>query len=293
MNSQKENIKVGGYDLPADFQCITLDYLKTLTDLGFEDRISSLYNRFTGEDLPKNTLSAVANSEFPASVVDVDQGLAVLELFDGDSASYVDYMPKTSSNSEIIVFASTLVSAYVDMVEAGIINLGDRINLAFNGDDGRVLLAAHFIKSAGLPINMFIVGADKSVDFQNKNIFIETPMEGDITTLISGLYEETDYLLDPVSTYGFVSYDLYYGDYEDDLVTLLLGMVSPYLYARQTLKHAFNLNEISVDKAISKLNALTAVDIPNCIETKTIQPFHKLDVSFSLKNALEIINGRN
>ncbi len=292
INKQKD-IKVGGYNLPADFQCITLRYLTSLTDLSFEERISSIYVNIFGENLPDNLFGALKNAEFPASVVSVDQGLAVLELFDGDSASYIDYMPSISPKTEILTFTSVLISSYVDLVDSGLIFSGDKINLAFNGDDGRVLLSAWLAKRVGLPINVLLVGAEKPIDEVVKNVYIESPMDGDITTLISGLYEETDCLLDPLSTYGLVSYDLYYADYEDDLVTLLLGLVSPYLYSRQVLKHAFNINEISVEKAISKLNSLTAIDLPSGIENKTLQPFYKLNTSFSLKNAIEIIKHGN
>ena len=294
MDLQKEqNIKVGGYYLPADFQCITLDFLSSLENLSFEDRISSIFTKIFGENLPNGVFDALKNSEFPASVISIDQGLAVLELFDGSSASYIDYMPSVSKYTEILFFTAVLISSYVDLLSGGIIFSGDKINIAFNGDDGRILLSAWFAKKVGLPINVLLVGAENNLDIDLDGVYIETPMDGDISTLISGLYEDTDCLLDPISTYGLVSYDLYYSDYEDDLVTLVIGMASPYLFSRQVLKQAFNINEISIDKAISKLNALTAIDIPLGLQDKTLQPFYKLNTNFSLKNAVEIIKGLN
>ena len=294
MDLQKEqNIKVGGYYLPADFQCITLDFLSSLENLSFEDRISSIFTKIFGENLANGVFDALKNSEFPASVISIDQGLAVLELFDGSSASYIDYMPSVSKNTEILFFTAVLISSYVDLLSGGIIFSGDKINIAFNGDDGRILLSAWFAKKVGLPINVLLVGAENNLDIDLDGVYIETPMDGDISTLISGLYEDTDCLLDPISTYGLVSYDLYYSDYEDDLVTLVIGMASPYLFSRQVLKQAFNINEISIDKAISKLNALTAIDIPLGLQDKTLQPFYKLNTNFSLKNAVEIIKGLN
>ena len=181
------------------------------------------------------------------------------------------------------------MSAYVDLVSGGVISRGEKINLAFNGDDGRILLCAYFLKQLKLPVDVIIVGVEKPVDGLYKDVYIQSPMEGEVSTLISGVYDDLDYLIDPLSTYGLVSYDLYYGDYDDDRVTLLLALASPYLYARQVLKYAFSLNEISVTKAIKMLNELTAIDIPSGIENGNLQPFFKTNSPLSINDALEII----
>ena len=185
------------------------------------------------------------------------------------------------------------MSAYVDLVSGGVISRGEKINLAFNGDDGRILLCAYFLKQLKLPVDVIIVGVEKPVDGLYKDVYIQSPMEGEVSTLISGVYDDLDYLIDPLSTYGLVSYDLYYGDYDDDRVTLLLALASPYLYARQVLKYAFSLNEISVTKAIKMLNELTAIDIPSGIENGNLQPFFKTNSPLSINDALEIIKSYN
>ncbi len=294
MDLTKENeIGVGGYGLPADFQCITPAFLSSIENLSYEERISTVYRYITGKELPENAFLNLENADFPASVASIDQGLSVLELNDGKNANYTDYIVNGDYSIEIISFACVIVSAYVDLVSGGVISHGEKINLAFNGEDGRIILSVYFCKLLKLPIDVLLIGTEKPIDGFYKNLYIQSPMEGEISTLVSGLYEDIDYLIDPLSAYGLVSYDLYYGDYEDDKVTLLLSLASPYLYSRQVLKYAFSLNEISVDKAISKLNTLTAIDIPSGIINKELQPFFKINTQLSTKSALEIIKGCN
>lgn len=293
MNVSKErNIEVGGYSLPADFQCITTAFLSSLQDMAYTDRIKAIYKKILGVELPKNSFSNLEDAEFPASVVSIDQGLAVLELFDGASANYTDYIVNESKQSEIVSLTATFISSYVDLVTGGVINLGDSINLAINGEDGRVLLSAYLSKKVGLPIETILVGVEKPTSDVIKGVCFESPLDGDLTTLISGLYDELDYLLDPLSTYGLVSYDLYYADYDDDRVTLLTCLASPYLYSRQVLKHAFSVNEISIDKAIKTLNMLTGIEVPSGIENKIVQPYFKINSKLSYKDAIEIIKGQ-
>ncbi len=291
--TKERNIAIGGYNLPADFTCITPNFLSSLQDLSYEDRIKTIYKHLTKSELSSSAFIKVSNASFPASVTFIDQGLAVLELFDGNNANYTDYIVQGSLLSEVGSLASTFISAYVDLVTGGVIVQGDKINLAINGEDGIVLLSAWLCKKVGLPVNVVLAGVNKPVQERLKDVYFETPIEGDISTLISGIYEEVDYLLDPLSTCGLVAYDLYYADYEDDNVSLLVCLASPYLYARQVLKYAFNVNEISVDKAISKLNALSGVEIPDAILDKTIQPFFKINSKISVKDAIEIIKSYN
>ena len=92
MSLTKENkMAVGGYSLPADFQCISLNFLASLEDLSFEERIEKIYTHITGKTLPQNAFSNLEEADFPASVASIDQGLSVLELFDGKNANYTDY----------------------------------------------------------------------------------------------------------------------------------------------------------------------------------------------------------
>ena len=81
--TKERNIAIGGYNLPADFTCITPKFLSSLYDLSYEDRIKTIYKHLTKTELSSSAFINVSNASFPASVMNIDQGLAVLELFDG------------------------------------------------------------------------------------------------------------------------------------------------------------------------------------------------------------------
>ncbi len=290
VSNKTTKAKIGWYNLPADFQCLDLGYLSALKDKSFEDRITDLYARFTGDALPKNAFDSIGDSEYPASVVTVDDTICTLELFDGKTLSYKDYFYDNSSiQKEVISLAITIISGYVDLFDSGIIELGEKINVACDLSDGRFLLAIHLLKYAKLPIETAIFGVKKPIEDIAKGYFFETVLDGECEEITRAFFEETDYVLDPISASGMVACDLFYSDYDDDNITLLLSLVSPFLFSRNVLKSIENINEISVDKAISKLSLITALDIPKAIEDKTVLPFYSNVSEFSVKDALEII----
>ena len=172
----KNDIKIGGYTIPADFKCLNLNFLKDLEEKSFEDRTSCIYNFILGKNLPCNAFDKLDLDNFPASVISVDDGLSVLELFGKTSCNFTDYIFDASSKeSEIVSLASVLVSAYVDLCSGGVINYGDKINLASDVSDGRILLALYFCKLIKLPIETLILGTQKPIDEVYKNIFLPCP----------------------------------------------------------------------------------------------------------------------
>lgn len=282
--------KIGWYNLPADFQCLDLNYLDSLKDKSFEDRIIDLYSRFTGKILPQNAFENLIDCEFPASVISVDDTICALELYDGKTLNYNDYIYDNSTiHMEVISLAITIISAYVDLFDSEIIEIGENINVACDLSDGRFLLALYLLKYAKLPIETVIFGVKKPIEDIIKGFSFETIMAGECEEITRAFFEETDYVLDPISASGMVACDLFYSDYEDDNITLLISLVSPFLYSRSVLKSIVNINEISVDKAISKLSLLTALEIPKPIEDKTVLPFYTNISDFSVKDALEIL----
>lgn len=288
-NNKTTMAKIGWYNLPADFQCLDVDYLEGLKDKDFEERINELYYRFTGKSLNSDAFSRIY-SEYPATVVSVDDTICALELFDGKTANYKDYFyDNTSCQGQVVSLAITLISAYIDMVDSEIINMGEKINVALDLSDGRWLLAINLLKYAKLPIDTAIFGVNSPVDSILKGYHFEQVFEGEIEEITKAFFEETDYVLDPISASGMVACDLFYSDYEDDNMTLLVSLVSPFLFARKVLKSLENINEISVDKAIKTLSMITALEIPKQIEDKTLLPFYSNDCDFSLKDALKII----
>ena len=290
MLENNENIKFGRYKLPAEFPYLTREFITSLSDLTFQERIEKIYFFLSGKKLDETAFSKLDNAEFPLSLVTVDHGLAVLELNDGYSANYIDYIFVNDGGvGEVLSLSSIIISAYVDLVYGGMLNNGETFNLCFNGADGRLLLASYVCKLAKLPINTLIIGTDKPVLKTLNDAYIQQLQKGDCEVLISGVFEELDYLLDPVSAVGLVSYDLYYDDYEDDKLTVLLALASPHLFSRQVLKTVSGINEISVEKASEKLSELSALDIPSNIKNKKIQAFFAINSPITLNDALDII----
>ncbi len=286
-----ENTKIGGYELPADFPYITNEFISSLIDLSFEERINKIYSFISKNSANSFSFEDIKNADFPSSIISVDIGLAVLELNDGKGLNYNDYLGNGDKLSEIYSLSSIIISAYVDLVGGGLIDLGEKINLAFNGFDGRLALSSWFCKLLKLPVDTLIIGSDKPVDKVIKNVFIQPHFKGEVDVLIKGVFEDLDYLLDPISAVGLVAYDYYYSDYEDNNLTVLLSLTSPYYFSRQILKAISGINEISIDKAMDKVNALTALEIPNQLTTKQIQPFFAVKSPLSLNEALDIIKG--
>lgn len=281
--------KIGGYKLPADFQCLTNTFLNQLIDCSFEDRISKIYSKISGNAF-NGSLNALKQAKFPASVVCVDDTFSILELFDGLNANYTDYFYGFDSLiSKIYAMASNIISAYVDLVVSGVISIGDKINVATNADDGLLLLACHYCKLVNLPLDVIISGTLKPIDSIIKGVSIQTINQTEIDYLIGAFFDETDYVLDPDTACAFASVDLYYDDYEDDNVTLILGLSSPFLNARRVLKCLTNKNEISVDKAIEKLSEFTALEVEEPILSRKIQPFFTINSELSVFDAIELI----
>lgn len=289
VDNKTTKAKIGWYNLPADFQCLDIKYLDELKDKTFEERIIGLYHRFTGKTLTLDAFAKVKVSEFPASVVSVDDTICALELFDGENLNYKDYFFDDTLLGQVVSLAVTIVSSYVDLFDSGIIELGENINVATDLSDGRFLLALYLLKYAKLPIETVIFGVKTPVEEFVKGFSFQTVMKGECEEITRAFFEETDYVLDPISANGMVACDLFYSDYDDDNITLLLSLVSPFLTARNVLKNLTNINEISVDKAINKLSLITALEIPKAIEDKTVLPFYSTESDFSVKDALEIV----
>lgn len=285
------NEKIGGYKLPADFKCLSLDFLKSLTDLSFQERIVSIYQFVLNKTIPETFFESIDLAEYPANVYGVDDEISVLELFDGNTLTFLDYAFGNSLEEKVSSLAFAIVSAYVDLCDSKIVNFGEKINIVADASNGIIALSLEFAKRIKLPIETLILGVDKLCDSTLKGVYFNASLDGEVEEIISMFYDETDYLLDPVSANGLVAYDYFYSDYEDDKISLLIALNSPYLFARSLLKTITGINEISVDKAIKKLCEFTAIEVPSSIENGGVQPFYKKNNEILVKDALEIIKG--
>lgn len=284
--------KIGGYKLPADFKCLTMDFLSDLSDCSFEERILKIFAKISNNECFNGSFDSVQNAEFPLSVVPVDNTVSVLELFDGKSLNYEDYFYGIKDPVfKIYAMTSNVISGYVDMCDSGLITIGEKINIAVNGDDGVLLLSCHYAKMVGLPVDVIIVSSQKPIETVVKGLSIQNTLQNEIDYIIGAFYEETDYVLDPDTASSVAALDLYYSDYDDDNVTLVLGLSSPLLNARKVLKCLTGKNEISVDKAIEKLSEFTALEVEEPILSRKIQPFFTINQELSIFDAIELIKG--
>ena len=290
MNNRFNENQIGRF-LPADFKCIDANFLNELCSLEFIDRVAKVFNRFSSKEMDSEVYNYFSKLEFPVGVVSLDGFLGVLELTYGKTLTYEDYIfDKSSSTMEIYSLASVLLSAYCELVSSDIISMGDKINYSACGDDGRVVLALYYLKKIGAPINAIILGVNSPVKSFCKDLYVEHVPTCDVDEIILGVYEETDYLLDPISARGMVAEDYYYEDYDDGCFTLILGLVSPYMFARVLVKLITNKNELSIDKAIHLLYLETG-EIPEEILNGDVKPFFKEIESITCDDAISVING--
>lgn len=291
MNNRLNEKQIGRYFLPADFKYLDKKFLTELYSLDFTSRISKAFNYFSGEVLSEDKFNVYDDGDFPIGVVSVDAFLGVLELTYGKTLCYEDYIfDKSSPLNEIYSLASLFLSAYCELVSTGIISEGDRINFSTNGDDGRLVLALYFLKKVGAPINAIIVGVTTPVKTFCKDLYLEQVSDAEVDEITLGVYEEADYLFDPISAVGMVCEDFYYDDYEDDCFTLVLGLVSPFLFSRRVLKVITGKSELSVQDATKKLYYELG-EIPEPILNNEISPFYKQEIPFTIDDAISVING--
>ena len=145
------------------------------------------------------------------------------------------------------------------------------------------------VKLALFPINTLILGTENEVQEKVKGVYFECPQGNEINEISKLFYEDFDYVFDPISAVSLVSYDCYLEDFDDESTTLILSLVSPYLFARKIVKTLFNKNEISVDNSLKIINNETGLEIPNSIKNKSIQPFYKNSEKLKINEAIKII----
>ena len=288
MKSEITKNQIGRYVLPADFKYLTTDFILQLLSVDYISRLKLCYEYFSNTTLSNAALKDL--EELDADIVSLDGYLGVLELNNGNTLCYTDYIfDKSSPLGEIYSLASVFLSAYCELVNSGIIKNGDNINYSCSGDDGRLALALYLLKRSGVPINTIILGTSEPQKEFVKEFYVETASESDVSDITFGLFEETEYLLDPISARGMVAEDYYYADYDDGCYTLLVGLVSPYFYARKLLKVLTGKNELSQQKAVTSLY-LEPGEVPESILSGSVQPFYKENAPINLSDAIAVIN---
>ena len=286
----KQTINIGGSFLPADFPYFDGVFISSLLDLDFYGRIVAVYEGITKRKLDKKNFEGIKNAQYPASVVSVDDGLNLLELFDGSVADYSDYIfDKSDLLGEISSIIAVFFSAYCDLIESGQLDVGQKFNIALTQSDANFLLALFIAKKIGLPIGVITVATLKPVNVKIKDCFFSSFNENEIDDVISEFFEEYDYPLDVVSAESFIPLVEYVNSYDDERLFLMPALISPYKFTRKVLKAITNKNELSIDKAERLLYNETAMEIPLCIENNKDLKFYAKRKSLAFQDVLQII----
>ena len=282
-----QTTNIGGSFLPADFPYLNEQFISKLCESDFLERITTVYELITNRKLKNNAFNGIKNAQYPASVVSVDDGLTLLELYDGDSADYSDYIfDKSDILGEVASLISVLYSAYCDHVESGQLNLGENFNISLTQSDATFILASCIAKKMGLPISVITVATFKPQKYTFKGLYFLDFNESEIDDVISEFFEEYDYPLDLISAESFIPLVSYLNDYDDGNLFLMPSLVSPYKFTRRVLKAITNKNVLDVEKAERLLYNETAVEVPNAIQNNKF--FAKRN-TLSLENVIQIL----
>ena len=275
INVFKNNITIGGYSLPADFKCIDGEFLSLISDLDFNTRITKTYEYLTGNKLDKNAFENLKNTQFPSSIVCLDDNIAVVELFDGENAVYTDYIVSSKDLfGEISSIISLLTSIYLDLLNLGLIEENCKVNFTCCDIDNVFTLALIIAKKIGLPILNNLVASNANLKNNNYAKFYNY-LDSELNDYILDFFLDFDYPLCSYSAPQIVAQNEYFENENDEVFTVIFAFLSPYIDARRCYKAITNKNEISIDKAINKLYNETAMEIPSGILNGKIQPFYK------------------
>ena len=287
----KQTIKIGGSFLPADFPYFDNAAISNLIGCDFTERVKTVYELITNRKFNSEFLSSVKVAQYPASVVSVDDGVNLLELIDGQSADYTDYIfDKTDLLGKIASIIAVLFSAYCDLVESGQLELNQKFNIALTQNESAFILASIIAKKIGLPIGLITVATLKPVNLKVNDCYFEDFSESEIDDVISEFFEEYDYPLDPISASAFIPLVSFVNDYDDDGVFLMPMLISPYKFSRKVLKAITGKNQLDVSKAERMLYNETAMEIPSVFTSDNTKKFFAKPNIIEFNEVLQVLN---
>lgn len=285
----KNDIKIGGYTIPADFKCLSLEFLSGLLDLEFNDRVKLVYKHFTGNELTDTAFSNLINAEYPATANVLSDNLVVIELFDGKTLSYEDYIfNKTDIVTEFYSFLTLITVSYLNLVDTGVIELGNKIKLALPSFEGYICLASYVLSKIGLPIYTIAVGGEYFQVDKIDNISLYNVDSDIIEDYLYNFFLNYDYVIDLTAGVSLIPADDFVNE-NDGLYTVIFAFISPYFDAVKIYNTITSAHE-SVDiKAIKKLYEETAFEIPNDILNGKIKPTYKYRLSVEFENLIKFL----
>lgn len=222
------------------------------------------------------------------------------------------------------------VSSYCDLVNAGEIDLYEKINFVVPTGNFGDVLAGYYAYRMGLPVNKFIIASNSNnvlTDFFNTGVydinrkFFKTSSpsmdilvssnlerlifevvgrddkkvrelyaslasegrfeldpeiaragifeagwadEDDVKETIFTFFDLDDYVMDTHTAVAASVYNDYSCETEDETVTVILSTANPFKFTSSILQ-ALGSNESDVFKAMTRLQALTALECPECL----------------------------
>ena len=277
-----KKVEIGGYILPADFKYLDKDFLLSLVDEEFSNKVKKVYFKLTNKEY---------NFDKTIDIFMVDDTICTVDLACNKNLNYSDIIfDNENFFTEVCSVISVLVACYLDLIESDIILPLEKVNFALPSNEGLFLLALYIAKKIGLPIDMSLVGGE----FKNKpiikGVYFANLTESDVEDVLGVFFDEYDIALDPISIKGIVALDSYYDNYEDENVSINLNLSNPYLFARRVLNIVSYQKEINVEKAIDKLYLETSQEIPESIINKEIPLYYVENIKLPFDIAISFIN---
>lgn len=288
---QQQNVLASAGIYPADFKCMTQSFLSSLVDLDFSARAKLICENIINLKISDKIENYFKNSNLAATVLNVDSGIFLFDLTDGEKASYKDYLPFETFAENFICAFTAIVGAYVDAADSGAYRFGGIFDLAFSGDEGLFPLAAHYAIKCGLSIGRVFVGLTDNKESDRAPFYERHVTKEEADDISFDIFDELSLTVDPYTAAAILAEDE--NSEDDSNPVIIINFASPYLFARRVYNNLFDLNELSPQKAIKKLYEETALPIPESILSGKTRPFFKLDPVLSYTEAVEIIAPQN
>ena len=284
-----ENIEVGGLQIPADFKYISSNFINSFTSLSYFERVNAVCSLLTDTTVNLTDFNALKGVEYPASIMPISENFAVVELFDGENANYLDYV--ISGNNSLLKISSIIaliLSSYVDLIELNLINYGDKINVAISDTDGLFVLSTYIAMKIGVPINAVIIGSTTLKNDIKNGIFTYNLDATDVADCLYNFFYDYDYILDSLSAKSILALEFYNEDNGENF-TLSFAYFSPYYDSVNLVEIITGKKIANENKACQILYEETAIDMPTTVNKANFLNYNNLKLPITIDNLLKFM----
>ena len=284
-----ENIEVGGLQIPADFKYISSNFINSFTSLSYFERVNAVCSLLADTTVSLTDFNALKGVEYPASIMPISENFAVVELFDGENANYLDYV--LSGNNSLLKISSIIaliLSSYVDLIELNLINHGDKINVAISDTDGLFVLSTYIAMKIGVPINAVIIGSTTLKNDIKNGIFTYNLDATDVADCLYNFFYDYDYFLDSLSAKSILASEFYNEDNGENF-TLSFAYFSPYYDSVNLVEIITGKKIANENKACQILYEETAIDMPTTVNKANFLNYNNLKLPITIDNLLKFM----